>query len=195
MALCDSCKRHEIIALCYSAPLSPLNPPVLFRPPIILPNMPHTHLAVLFIDDSSLPFLFRIHSQQRSFGTSGPNGLISTVYSCGLFYNDSQKTQRGLCEQESFSYSHQQDPVLCTLLCFSLESSPVSLPSLPPPTTSGCLLSTYFPSQADKTLSMMFLLTGVPTPCHLASLRLLGPLHCFLLYLSLTLILSYDSQS
>ncbi len=48
---------------------------------------------------------FRIHSQHWSSCTSGPNGLISTVYSCALSRMTHKGTKRPLCTRELFLFS------------------------------------------------------------------------------------------
>lgn len=83
-ALFASWERHEIIAPCSSAPLFPTRrPPASSLPPAL--QLLHTHPTVLFIDDSSLPFLSGRAVNTGTLVPRGPNGLISTVYSCALF--------------------------------------------------------------------------------------------------------------
>lgn len=78
---------HCPVLLCT---IIPLNPALLLSLPPIIPT--HTHTLTLTPSSNSsvywwlkLAVSFRIHSQHWSSGTSGPNGLISTVYSCALF--------------------------------------------------------------------------------------------------------------
>lgn len=102
-ALFASWERHEIIARCCSAPLSPKpcapSPSASYYPP---------HLDFTHSSDCSvywwlkLAVSFRIHSQHWSSGTSGPNGLISTVYSCALSRMTHKGTKRPLCARELF---------------------------------------------------------------------------------------------
>lgn len=86
-ALFASWERHEIIAPCSPAPLFPPRclplPPASSLPPVL--GVLHTHLTVLFIDDSSLPFLSGHTVNTGTLVPRGPNRLISTVYSCALF--------------------------------------------------------------------------------------------------------------
>ena len=62
----------------------------------------HTHLTVLFIDDSSLPFLSGYTVNTGALAPRGPNGLISTVYSCALSRMTHKGTKRPLCAGELF---------------------------------------------------------------------------------------------
>lgn len=131
-ALFASWERHEIIAPCYSAPLSPLNPALLLylppintppplpwlSPPCLSPQHTHLHnLTVLFIDDSSLPFLSGYTVNTETLAPRGPNGLISTVYSCALSRMTHKGTKRPLCAKELFlSSSTGPTDAHCTFL-------------------------------------------------------------------------------
>ena len=84
----------------------------------------HTHLTVLFIDDSSLPFLSGYTVNTGALAPRGPNGLISTVYSCALSRMTHKGTKRPLCAGKLFlSLSTGPTDARCTLF---FESPPVS---------------------------------------------------------------------
>lgn len=158
---------HCPVLLCT---IIPLNPALLLTASYYTHTPPpithlHTHLTVLFIDDSSLPFSFRIHSQHWSSGTSGPNGLISTVYSCALSRMTHKGTKRPLCVRESFSYSRQQDLPTRTV---PFLRKPSCLSSL----WRACrLLSVCSSSHSNNPRLSSFHLTGGSLPCHLSPLR------------------------
>lgn len=124
---------HSTVLLCT---IIPLNPALLLSLASYYPTqLTHCHTLVQLLCLLMTQACHSFSGYTVNTGAPvprGPNGLISTVYSCGLFYSDSQKAQRGLCERQSFSCSDQQDPPSCTLLCFSFESSPVP-PTIPPP--------------------------------------------------------------
>lgn len=111
---------HCPVLLCT---IIPLNPALLLSlPPIIPPPPRRTHTLTHSSDCSvywwlKLAVSFRIHSQHWSSGTSGPNGLISTVYSCALSRMTHKGTKRPLCARELFlSSSTGPTDAHCTFL-------------------------------------------------------------------------------
>lgn len=83
--------RHYSLPVALPLPL----PPTSSLPPVL--RLLHTHLTVLFIDDSSLPFLSGHTFNTGTLVPRGPNGLISTVWLCPFSRMTHKGTKKPLC--------------------------------------------------------------------------------------------------
>lgn len=81
--------------LCAIIPIALPLPPASSLPPAL--RLLHTHLTVLFIDDSSLPFLSGHTVNTGTLVPRGPNGLISTVWLCPFSRMTHKGTKKPLC--------------------------------------------------------------------------------------------------